>query len=58
MLISGTAKHGMHGMSKLMEEVLYHPGGEEGWGSTSGRGEVQHQYYYWSLRHSTRYRYK
>ena len=49
MLVLGASKHGMHSVTKLMEEVFHHAGGEEGRGASCGRGEIQLQHDYRQL---------
>lgn len=47
MLIASAPKHGVHGVSHLMEEVLHHARSEQGGGAFGGVRQAQHQYHYW-----------
>ena len=49
MLVPGPAQHGVDGMAALMEEVLNHARGEQGWDATAWRRQIHHQHYYWIL---------
>lgn len=49
MLVLCATEHGVHGVTKLVEEVLHHARGEEGGGGACGGREVQLQHHHRQL---------